>query len=154
MKLPSPVENFLKRLGFRSPTHISTDHDSKANRLDRDILSVQKEMTARCYTKLIQEAASPLSQLALQVHLAGREDISLTASDVLIHVKRLITVFEQQGMTIIGQPGEVLSYDPVSHEPVDAGSYPAGLTVRVKYPGLAYETMVIRKSAVEKLETA
>lgn len=57
-------------------------------------------------------------------------------------------------MTIIGQPGEVLSYDPVSHEPIDAGSYPAGLEVRVKYPGLAYEATVIRKSAVEKLETA
>lgn len=154
MKLPSPIENLLKLLGFRPPKELSTDRDYDPNRLGRDVLNVEKEMTARCYTKLIQEAASPLSQLALQVHLAGRDDESLTAADVLVHVKRLITVFEQQGMTIIGQPGEVLSYDPRSQEPVDASSYQTGLTVRVRYPGLAYETTVIRKSAVEKLETA
>ncbi len=152
MKLPFPVENFLKRL--RKPTNNSTDLDSRPKRPISDPTAVEKEVTTRCYTKLLQGAASPLSQLALQLHLASNDDMSLTAADVLVHVKRLITIFEQQGMTIIGQPGEVLSYDPVSHEPVDAGSYPAGLAVRVKYPGLAYEATVIRKSAVEKLETA
>ncbi len=152
MKLPLPIENLLKRL-HRS-THNYTDLDSKPERPSSDLTTVEKEMTARCYTKLLQGAASPLSQLALQVHLASKDEISLTAADVLVHVKRLITVFEQQGMTIIGQPGEVLSYDPVSHEPVDAGSYPVGLAVRVRYPGLAYKATVIRKTAVEKLETA
>ncbi len=154
MKLPLPIENLLKRLGFRPASNVSNDRELKPNLLSSDNATVEKQITARCYKKLLQEASSPLSQLALQVHLANKDDVSLSATDVLVHVKRLITVFEQHGLTIIGQPGEVLSYDPSRHEPVDTGSYPTGLAVRVRYPGIAYETTVIRKSAVEKLEIA
>lgn len=154
MKLPLAIENLVKKLGIRpSGSSSLTPRKSEPDRLAGERNDVNEAITAESFENFVKQASSPLSQLILQLHVAGKAGALLSASDVLIHVKRLITILEKNGMTIVGQPDQVLPFDPTSHEPVDGSSYPNGLTVRVRFPGLAYGSVIVRKAAVEKQET-
>ncbi|CAN5565248.1 hypothetical protein BH10CYA1_BH10CYA1_59870 [soil metagenome] len=154
MKLPLAIENLLKKLSNRQVS--SSDkriQQIEPNRSTGQIDGAMDAVTARCYQNFVQDAASPLSQLILQLHVAGKKDASISAADVLIHVKRLLAILEQKGMATIGLPSQILPFDPNSHVSVDGSSYQTGLLVQVKFPGLAYRSAVVRKAAVEKQET-
>lgn len=141
MKLPSAVENLLKRLPRRPPS----DRLAGAQR------SLEEEITRRCFTKLLQEAQSPLSQLVLQLHIAEKPDNALSASDVLVHAKRLIAIMEENGMVVIGTPGEVMPFDPTRHELTEPGAFlRSGTPVTVRFPGIAYGATIVRKAAVDQ----
>ena len=154
MKLPLAIENLVKKLGIRpAASWVQAPRKSEPDSLAGERNVVEQAVTAESFQNFVLQASSPLSQLILQLHIAGKAGASLSASDVLIQVKRLITALEQNGMTIIGPPDQVLPFDPTSHEPVDGDSYPNGVPVRVRFPGLAYGSVVVRKAAVEKQET-
>lgn len=151
MKLPEPLENLIARLGLRSGSKPASGIPSKQPSEAEQ--AMEDAITVRCYEKLLAETSSPLSQLILQLHLCGKNDSVLTAADVLIHVKRLITVFEQNGMRVLGSAGEVLPFNPEVHELITVESRPQpGTSVRVRFPGIAYRKSIIRKATVDHLE--
>jgi hypothetical protein len=90
----------------------------------------------------------------LQTHLARKKDAALTASDVLVHVKRLITILEDNGMVVVGQPGEIWPYDPGRHESASLAALEPTRPVQIRYPGIAYRSSIVRKAAVDSQESA
>lgn len=154
MKLPPAIENLLQRLGIQPSGSPSAGERRKSElgRLAVEQKAIEEESIARFYKKLLQEAASPLSQLILQLHLAGKKDAALTAADVLVHVKRLITLLEENGMVVVGQPGEILPFDPSLHEPADSIALEPSTPIQIRFPGIAYCSSVLRKAAVDRQE--
>ena len=149
VKLPAPIENLLQRLRIRRSSGRS---DREKPRADRGTFEENSLSVSPGLIKLFQEASSPLSQLILQVHRARESSSDLTAADVLVHVKRLITVFEQNGMTVLGTPDEILPFDPVIHESTASGLLSPGTPVSVTFSGIACGSTLIRKAAVDTLE--
>jgi molecular chaperone GrpE (heat shock protein) len=146
LKLPKAIENLLARLRG------AKDKSDKNGSLRGENASAGT-LTRSSLEKLFIEAASPVSQLVLQQYISDKKDNSLTASDVLVHVKRLLAVFEKNGLRVIGQPDEVLIFDPGAHESIDASFSPAvHAPVRVCFPGLAYDGVIIRRAGVDRLE--
>lgn len=154
MKLPPAIENLLKKLGIQPSSDSSAGElrKSERGRSAAQQKTADEESTATCYKKLLQEAASPLSQLILQVHLGEKKDAALMAADVLIHVKRLITILESNGMVVIGHPGEILPFDSRAHESTNQTVFEPSKPVRIRFPGIAYHTTVVRKAAVDQEE--
>ena len=155
MKLPTSIENLLQRLSGQDGGEKDIVRRLKAEieRLKFEQKTLEETITRTNYGKLFSEAASPISQLILQVHLARDENNSLRSADILVHVKRLITVLEENGMTILGQPGEIQRFDPNQHQPLNAAFSPAlDAPVRVRFPGVAHAGVVLRKTAVDSPE--
>lgn len=156
MKLPEPVENLLHR--FRRENTADSE-DVKRLRAEIDLLraqqkSIKEESLAAAYQNLFADLSSPISQLLLQLHIANSaQNNTLAASDVLVHVKRLVAALEQHGLSVAGQPDEIQNYDPNLHESLSPQFAPsAGQPVRICFPGISYNGQLLRKAAVEAPE--
>ncbi len=155
MKLPTSIENLLQRLSGQDDGEkdIVRRLKTEIERLKFEQKTLEETTTRTNYRKLFSEASSTISQLILLLHLSGDEHNSLKAADILVHVKRLIAILEENGLTILGQPGEIQRFDPNQHQPIDAAFSPAPDTpVRVRFPGLAHAGVVLRKTAVDSGE--
>ncbi len=114
-----------------------------------------KATSLKSLEKLIAEAASPLSQLILQDHLAATEGASLTAKDVLVNVKKVLDVLREHGLCIIGKPAETTIFDQQIHESALPDFEPSqGQEIQIRYSGIAFHSTVIRKAAVGPIEAA
>lgn len=151
MKLPVSIENLLERLWKNVVTDKSSLRRGDCSHSGGQEV-VQGSRTCQAHLKFLREASSPLSQLILQAHIAEAKGSVLTAADVLVHVKRLVGVLEGNGVTILGQPGEDLPYDPSRHEAVDM-VVSGGTPVCIRFPGLEYGGVVVRKALVELKES-
>jgi molecular chaperone GrpE (heat shock protein) len=131
----SPAQAFLK---------------SELESLREEQKALVEKTAADTYKSLLSESASPLSQLILQSQLVQSPNSSLSAEDILVHVKRLITILEKNGLEVIGAPGEILPYDPKLHEPASPDFSPQiGNPVQIRFPGIGHHSTVLRKAAVD-----
>jgi molecular chaperone GrpE (heat shock protein) len=151
MKLPSGINTFLKRLRNDSA---SKDSELLSLRDELDKLRAQRDQSqqtsvASDYSQLFQESSSPISQLLLQLHLAEMPDNTLTASDVLVHIKKVLTIFQQHGMTVLGHAGDIVAFDPNLHELASPTCHiEKNTAVCVRFPGIGHRSTVIRKAVV------
>lgn len=99
--------------------------------------------------QLLTDTAAPVTQLLTQAHLL-EQGKPVQAKDVLLVAKRLIRTLEDNGLTIVGQVGETVSFDSNLHEPLSANSeISSGAEVVVRFAGVSYQGKVIRKAGVE-----
>jgi molecular chaperone GrpE (heat shock protein) len=103
--------------------------------------------------QLLAGAAAPVSQLLTQAHLLEAEGRPVQARDVMAVAKRLVRIFEDNGLELVGSVGETAQFDPNQHEPLGANASPApGDRVVVRFVGVAYRGKLLRKASVEKAE--
>ena len=73
---------------------------------------ILKEQILSEKQNLFNEIASPLSQLITQKYLLEVEEKPVKPQDIFIVMKRLIKTFEKEGLSLIGNVGEVTNFDP------------------------------------------
>lgn len=143
------LENLIKRLGLGQKPEKHGGFQAANSLAENCNRVVPGEITADPLEKLITEAASPLSQLFLQDHIAQKPNNSLTASDVLVNVRRLMAVFDTYGISPIGQTGETTIFNSTFHESMmDDFNPQKGQLIRIQFPGIAYKSTIVRKAAV------
>ncbi len=99
--------------------------------------------------QLLTDTAAPITQLLTQAHLL-EEGKPVQAKDVLLVAKRLISTLEDNGLTIVSQVSETVSFDSNLHEPLSASTaINQGTEVVVRFAGVSYQGKVIRKAGVE-----
>ena len=99
--------------------------------------------------QLLTDTAASITQLLTQAHLI-EQGKPVQAKDVLLVAKRLIRTLEDNGLTIVSQVGETVSFDSNLHEPLSASSeISPGAEVVVRFAGVSYRGKVIRKAGVE-----
>lgn len=149
MKLLSFLENLVRRLPLSFKAEKRSGFQAGNSLAENCNRVVPGEITADPLEKLITEAASPLSQLVLQDHIVQKPNNSLTASDVLVNVRRLMAVFDTYGISPIGQTGETTIFNSTFHESMMDDFNPRkGQLVRIQFPGIAYKSTIVRKAAV------
>jgi hypothetical protein len=100
--------------------------------------------------KTLAEFALPLTQLATQMRLAENEGKPLNPKDVFAVLKRLLKNAQAVGLCLEGTVGEVVAFDPNSHDIIGAdGVISPGARATVRMPGASFRGKVIRKAAVE-----
>ena len=98
--------------------------------------------------QLLTDTAAPVTQLLTQAHLL-EQGKPVQAKDVLIVAKRLIRTLEDNGLTVVNQVSETVSFDSNLHEPLSASSeISPGAEVVVRFAGVSYQGKVIRKAGV------
>ncbi|WP_017295442.1 hypothetical protein [Geminocystis herdmanii] len=172
--------NWLKKL-FSSPTVTSNDESSeKIITLETKLQQLKLELVDRTHTinslqqklqrqeekesiqlqekilgekeKLFNQIASPISQLITQKYLLEVEEKPVQAKDILLVVKRLINVFEMEGLTFIGEVGEITNFEPNYHQSLNSNiDINRGDKVIIKIVGISYQNQVIKSSIVEKV---
>jgi molecular chaperone GrpE (heat shock protein) len=99
--------------------------------------------------QLLTDTAASVTQLLTQAHLL-EQGKPVQAKDVLLVAKRLIRSLEDNGLTIVSQVGETVSFDSNLHESLSASSsITPGTEVVVRFAGVSYQGKVIRKAGVE-----
>ena len=99
--------------------------------------------------QLLTDTAAPVTQLLTQAHLLD-EGKPVQAKDMWLVAKRLIRSLGDNGLTVISQVGETVSFDSNLHEPLSASSEVSpGAEVVVRFAGVSYQGKVIRKAGVE-----
>jgi molecular chaperone GrpE (heat shock protein) len=99
--------------------------------------------------QLLTDTAAPVTQILTQAHLL-EEGKPVQAKDVLLVAKRLIRTLEDNGLTVVSQVGETVSFDSNLHEPLSASTaITPGTQVVVRFAGVSYQGKVIRKVGVE-----
>jgi molecular chaperone GrpE (heat shock protein) len=102
--------------------------------------------------KLMSDLAMPAAQLLTQAYLLDVEGKPVQAKDVLAVARRLVRSLEAVGLTIIGQVGEAVAFDPNRHTPLSAETaVQAGEKVKIKVVGIGYQGKVLQKAGVERV---
>lgn len=103
--------------------------------------------------RVIAASATRITQLNTLAHLVDVEGKSVTARDVLANARGLLRVLEDEGMTLEGQPGDRVAFDPARHEPLQAGAAIApGDHVEIRFSGVAFRGRSLRKAGVLRRE--
>ena len=123
-------------------------------------LEHQRDTTSSNVTEIVQtklehvfaDAAAPVTQLLTQAHLL-EEGKPVQAKDVLSIAKRLVHTLKDNGLSIEGNIGEQVPFDPNRHEPLSTNdSLHPGQTVIIRFVGVAYQAKLLRKAGVQKVE--
>lgn len=100
--------------------------------------------------RLLAGAASPAAQLLTQAHLVEAEGRPVAVGDVLAVALRLVGALEAEGLERVGRVGERAVFDLVLHEPLGEGAgLAAGSAVVVRFVGVGYRGVTLRKAGVE-----
>ncbi len=101
------------------------------------------------FEQLLSDAAGPVAQLVTQAHLLEVEGKPVQARDVLAVAQRLVRLLQDHGLTLTGEVGQKVSFDPNLHEPLQAGlTLTTGQAVAVRFAGVAYQGKLLRKAGV------
>jgi len=101
--------------------------------------------------RLMTNMATPVAHLLTQAHLLDVDGKPIQAHDVLAVAKRLVRTLEDNGLTLEGQVGETLPFDPNRYEPLSAeAALQPGETVVVKFVGMSYSGTVLKKAGVTR----
>ncbi|MGI0481460.1 hypothetical protein ACN4EE_11785 [Geminocystis sp. CENA526] len=101
--------------------------------------------------KNFSEIASSLSQLITQKYLLEVEAKPVKPEDIFLVIKRLINVFEKEGLTFIGEVGEVTNFEPNYHQSLNSNvEINIGDKVIIKIVGISYQNQVLKRSIVQK----
>lgn len=118
---------------------------------EKESLQLQEKILGE-KEKLFNDIASPISQLITQKYLLEVEEKPVQAKDILLVVKRLINVFESQGLTVIGDMGKIITFDPNYHQSLNSNiDINISDKVIIKIVGVSYQGQVIKKAIVEKI---
>jgi molecular chaperone GrpE (heat shock protein) len=100
--------------------------------------------------QVFSELAAPISQLLTQIYLLEIENKPVQAKDAIAIVKRMLRVFTEQGLTQLGNIGEVVDFDPNLHQPLSSAvEINNGQAVKIRVAGLTYQGRVLRAAGVE-----
>lgn len=114
--------------------------------VDRRAEQLAREELLRVATAV----GAPLTQLVTQAHLHGSGAAAVRLDDVLATGMRVVAALGENGVALVGAPGEDADFDPDRHDPLSAEAHPAaGQRVRVRVPGLSYRDTVVRKAGVD-----
>jgi len=101
--------------------------------------------------QLLGDLAGPITQLLTQTYLLEVENQPVQAKAVLIIAKQLVRVLEEYGLTMRGEVGQTVMYDPDHHQPLsDKVSFTPGEPVTIRFAGIGYAGKIIRKAGVVK----
>lgn len=118
---------------------------------EKEFLQLQEKILGE-KEKLFNDIASPISQLITQKYLLEVEEKPVQAKDILLVVKRLINVFESQGLTVIGDMGKTITFNPNYHQSlINNIDINISDKVIIKIVGVSYQGQVIKKAIVEKI---
>jgi molecular chaperone GrpE (heat shock protein) len=121
-------------------------------------LEYQRDTASSNVTEIVQtklehvfaDAAAPVTQLLTQAHLL-EEGKPVQSKDVLTVAKRLVRTLKDNGLSIEGNIGERVPFDPNRHEPLSANdSLSPEQSVIVRFVGVAYQGKLLRKAGVQK----
>jgi molecular chaperone GrpE (heat shock protein) len=104
--------------------------------------------------RLFTRARSALVQLPTLKH-AVQNGAALSATDVLDIASQLMVAFNDIGFTPIGEPGQVVNFDPAQHLIAESlgNSNTQEMRVKVRYVGYALDGHVISKAEVTLLDS-
>ena len=98
--------------------------------------------------KLFSDAAAPVVQLVTQADLE-KQGKAVQARDVLTVARRLVRALERHGLTLEGEPGQQVAFDPERHQSMNAGVNPnPGEMVTVRFVGASYQGKIRYKAIV------
>jgi len=100
--------------------------------------------------RLFRDAAAPIAQLLTQVHLLEVEGKPVQARDVLALAQRLVRVLEDHGLTVLGEIGGMVAFDPNLHAPLNSTAIPRpGQPVVVRIVGIVFQRRLLRKAGID-----
>lgn len=168
--------NWLARLIGKEPAHkeaLDSEREAQSMRLEleeqerkieelgRELDRLRRNAVARTgdavrgqMERLLTDTATPVSQLLTQAHLLETEGKPVQTKDVLAVAKRLVRVLEDNGLTLEGRVGEIVSFNPDRHEPLSAATGSAAAAERpvsVRFVGTSYRGKVLRKAGVQNV---
>jgi len=109
--------------------------------------------SAAVMEELFTSLAPAVVQLVTQNYLAKQQNKAIQSRDVLLITERLIHTLEQNGLKLVGQPGQQVLFDPNLHIPLSAASsFTAGQSAIVRIVGISYQGKIIRKAGIETPE--
>lgn len=108
--------------------------------------------TSRFLSRLLKEAAGPVSQLMTQGHLldVGK---AIEAKDVYAVAHRLVAIFRNVGLQVENTVGTETVYNPEHHAPLNSQLVIApGDAVMIRFPAVFQAEKIIRKALVQPKE--
>ncbi|MDR3577283.1 MAG: nucleotide exchange factor GrpE [Anaerolineaceae bacterium] len=159
-QLPADGDLLALRNQIKSLQLDLQERDKKIELLNQELERLrlnQKDLLKETSTAALEELFSSLSpavaQLVTQAYLANQQNKLIQSKDILLVAQRLISILEQSGLQLLGQPGQQVQFDPRLHTPLSASnSFTTGQAVVVRFVGLSYRGKIIRKAGVELLE--
>jgi molecular chaperone GrpE (heat shock protein) len=125
----------------------------KADQLEHGERDRQAQALRAQMERLVAASATRITQLNTQAHLIDAEGKPVTAWDVVANARGLLRVFEDEGVTLEGRPGEVVPFDASRHELLQAGAGCAdGEPVEVRLCGVYFRGRLLRKAGVTRRE--
>ncbi len=99
--------------------------------------------------KLFSEISTPVSQLITQAHLFNAEGRPVQAKDVLAVATRLIRTLEDHGLSLDGNIGQMVEFDPNRHEALSMEEeVEPGQPSIIRLVGISYQGKLLRKAGV------
>ena len=124
---------------------LATERDRMSSRID-EVVRDQSEV-------LVAGIATPLAQLAMQTHLAEAGQ-PVRAQDMVQVGKRLLTTLNDSGVTLIGEIGSDVPFDPTLHQPLMSSQLiDEGEPVMVRMAGVMYADKVLKKVGVTRSDS-
>lgn len=99
---------------------------------------------------LFTTLSGSVSQLLTQAELIDGLGKVIPAQDVLVLVKKIIKGLQENGLTLSGQIGQVVVYNPDLHAPVSNDTpLSPGKDVLIRFVGVNYKGKLLRKALVD-----
>lgn len=112
----------------------------------QEILELQ--LTARMEA-LFTEVSGPTSQILTQTELVEKQGKPVQIADILAVAKRMIRALERNGLEMMNQPGDRVTFDPNKHTSLNQIKFDIGQPVIVRFVGVSYQGKTIHKAFVE-----
>jgi len=142
------------RLELQERERIVANLKSELERQRRHESARITEVVQTQMEQLLTDAAAPVAQLLTQAHLLEMEGKPVQAKDVLAIAKRLVRILEDRGLTLEGNVGKRVPFDPNRHEPLNSeASIKPGESVVIKFVGVSYQGKIVKKAGVVKEES-
>lgn len=147
LALEGRVQTLQLELAERERTIVTLKQE-----LERRRLGANAEVSGAVQAQLEQllaDLAAPVAQLLTQAHLLEVEGKPVQARDMLAVSKRFVRVLQENGLSLAGQVGETVPFDPNYHEPLNAqAALTPGQAVVIRFVGVVYQGKVLRKAGV------
>lgn len=108
------------------------------------------EMVSARMEALLSDLAGPASQINTQSDLLENQNKPVQARDVLLVARRMVRALERHGLTLEGNLGEQVAFDPNRHTPLNGANQPQpGQPVTIRFVGVAHQGKILYKAIVE-----
>ena len=133
------------------------DRDRRIQTLTADLQRAQARQadltaaaTASHLETLMRDLAPGVAQFATQSHLVETENRPVESRDLLAVTRRLVRTLQQNGLVLEGEIGQVLPFNPDRHAALSGQTaILPGQPVRVRMPGVLWQSAILLKTAVE-----